>query len=318
MQNPSISPNPSQHTFMKNSYLQIKSVVLATVAFAPAALFAQTAAKSTEAAAPTAPVVETATTTSTSSSWKFSVDYFKFKSEWGGMQLVKQIFSAYTYPDKKRDGDVFGGTLTFEKNKWGFDFQYHAGSDQLDLPNFETALPAAKFVDTVKFDEKSYAVNLRYKFTPTFYMSAGAYHNTLEQDYTWVAVGSTTVNSVDALSGEGSQTFGSLGVGLAGVYPIKDSSWSFAPKVELLALYGKDTTPSASGTAAASVVPGADKESTLFGYEGTGTLMLYYTSANAVTWAIEGGYKIRAFGADRSSVSSQQGLFVKMSLRKSF
>lgn len=303
----------------------VRTLLIAAVgACLPVVLSAQAVSQSSTAT-PAVPVMDSARG-APASGWsvRFSADYFKFESEWGGIQRIRDFYGAnYNYPEQKRKGDIYGGTVTLGKNRWSFDFQYHTGEDSLRLPNNDVRPGGRRYVDIVDFDEKSYSANLRYTIGGKFYVSAGAYQTKLDLKYSYMEVTAAgapvgpTGDNLAVRPSSSEQTFGSLGLGFAGSYPVGTSGrWLFAPKVELLGLYGSETGSSGNPVGSPNLV--GQNDTTLFGYEATGTLQLACAVSNTTTLAVEGGYRIRGFGAEKASVSDQKGLFAKVSIRFAF
>lgn len=251
-----------------------------------------------------------------------SYDYFSFQQDYVGFKTVQAFWGpndVFTDPGKitwKRDG----GTVSIGGGKWALDGTYLQGSKRLDLPN---RIGTTTFIDTVKLEDDIYDLRLRYNFTRSFYLAAGYYRQDTEQKYSFLL--GTTSTPVAALSGEYSNEYVTLGLGLAQTIDMSSGwFWSFKEEATLLGGRSKGQKGIASATAAG---PGQNQgtvqgeSNSLFGGRVSLSSRLSWVVNDTVTLALEGGGEFRTFfDADSTSYNATESLgwFGRAAIRFSF
>jgi hypothetical protein len=254
----------------------------------------------------------------------FSADYFNFTSKWEKFDQVRRFWgpSIRFSGEDQREGDFWGGTVSFAKQRTAIDFSFRQGDSSIDMLNTSilSNVDGVTYVDTMKFDEKFYDLRLRYNLGDirgfASYLSAGIAYGTIRYDYSFVqfdypaSVSTPPRTRVPPLSGEAKNYYGSLGLGFTTNYKLGERSFFF-PKVEAALLGGKPEE-SFLGTGFA-----ADNKFS-YGVETSITGRFSWLTGETSSLALEGGGKARYLSGDNIAAGVAYGFFVKAALSFSY
>lgn len=261
------------------------------------------------------PGASTPTASPMSGTWSITADYFGYKSEWAGVQYALQAFPTYTYTgEDKRDGNMYGGTLSGSFGRFAVDFSYREGNASLELLN-RSALGAVYF-DTVEFADKFYEGRVRFNLGNVGgfrgYLAMGLARQELDYDYFVQQYDFPRPRAaILGLSGDAAATFLTIGYGITRSYQLEPTLFFF-PKLEGTLLAGQQDEGYKQTVLNRSI------SDYIYGAEASLTGRFAWKTSETSAFSIELGGKSRYLSSDSVFGGLSWGYFARAAIQFSY